>query len=206
MKIDYWQHFQEGCFYHIYNHAVSDQNIFNHEFDYSDFLSKHYKYLSCAFDTIAYCLMPNHFHFVVKVKPFNWVLDKAKIENSNTSRRFQNGDVDVNKFILDQYRRFFSSYSLSYNFRNKRRGQLFLKRFKRVSLNSDRRLRYMICYLHHNPVHHGFTTDFSSWKHSSYKRYICDPTNDMYLDHMMNLFGSVETFYQEHEKFRLDRE
>ena len=67
MKVNYWHPFEEGQFYHVYNHAAGDKNIFNSDKDYLDFLEKYFKYLSGVFDTLAYCLMPNHFHFIVKV-------------------------------------------------------------------------------------------------------------------------------------------
>jgi len=55
-------------FYHIYNHAVSKENIFRSEENFDFFLKKYHKYISPIADTFAYCLMPNHFHFAVKIK------------------------------------------------------------------------------------------------------------------------------------------
>ena len=95
MKVDYWQRFEENHYYHIYNHAADTRNIFTTEIDYQDFLNKHYKYLACVFNTIAYCLMPNHFHFIVKVKAVDTILKATKKEQSKVNIAFQKGRKDT---------------------------------------------------------------------------------------------------------------
>ncbi len=55
-------------YYHIYNHANGFENIFNEERNYRFFLEKYQFYISPIADTLAYCLMPNHFHFLIKIK------------------------------------------------------------------------------------------------------------------------------------------
>ncbi len=85
MAIDYWHEFLPGHTYHAYNHAVSDQNIFNSDFDYTDFLMKYKKYISPYVDTYAYCLMPNHFHLLFKVKEYESLIAKAKLDPTNAS-------------------------------------------------------------------------------------------------------------------------
>ena len=205
MKINYWQNFEEGCYYHIYNHSVSNQNIFVSEKDYVDFLSKHFKYLSCAFETMAYCLMPNHFHFLIKVKPQEIILENAKREISKASASFQRREADLNVFILDQYRRYFSSFSLAFNARNNHRGQLFLKRFKRISIDPDDKLIYMICYIHHNPIHHRHTKDYTSWKYSSFKQYNLNEIGTHIDNIIEKYFGGIENFNKFHNSFRLSQ-
>jgi len=59
---------ESGQFYHIYNHANGSENIFREEENYRFFLQQYDKYLGGAVDTIAYCQMPNHFHFLVRVR------------------------------------------------------------------------------------------------------------------------------------------
>jgi REP element-mobilizing transposase RayT len=206
MEIDYWQNFEEGFYYHIYNHAAGNENIFNSKKDYHDFLTKHFKYLSFVFETIAYCLMPNHFHFIVKVKSKEVVMQGILEDTSQAIILFRNGKCDLNDLILDQYRRYFSSYALSYNFRNKHRGQLFLKRFKRVSLNEETRLQYQICYVHHNPIHHKFEKDYSSWKYSSYMS-IIQSLKDSQITETANLYFDGEAdFIGKHNSFQIDYE
>jgi hypothetical protein len=138
--------------------------------------------------------MPNHFHFIVKVKAVNTILKATKKEQSKVNIAFQKGEKTLNDFVIDQYRRFMSSYALAYNFRNHNAGQLFLKRFKRVGLDSEDRLPYMICYVHHNPIHHGFTTDFESWKYSSFSR-----------KEISNIFIDEGEYLDHHKTFMVDQ-
>ena len=55
-------------YYHIFNHAVSNNNLFKNDGNYNFFLKKYAKYIFPIADTFAYCLMPNHFHFAVRIK------------------------------------------------------------------------------------------------------------------------------------------
>ncbi len=204
MAINYWQHFEENSFYHIYNHSVSDKNIFNSQKDSEDFIIKFYRYLDCVFDVLAYCLMPNHFHFIVRVKEKVDVLKLTKNEISQASQKLHNDKFELNDFILDQFRRFFSSYAISYNKRNSQSGQLFLKRFKRVELIGNR-INYMVCYVHHNPIHHNFRKDYESWKYSSYRLYMENHKNlSRLID--FNVFENRKDFINSHNIFKLDKE
>ena len=54
--------------YHIYNHANGWENIFKVEENYRYFLQKMGDYAPKVVDVLAYCLLPNHFHFLVQVK------------------------------------------------------------------------------------------------------------------------------------------
>ena len=55
-------------YYHIYNHANGFENIFISDENYRFFLVKFNLYISHIADTLAYCLMPNHFHLLIKIK------------------------------------------------------------------------------------------------------------------------------------------
>lgn len=61
--------FEEGKFFHIYNRAnsFSDFLLYRDE-NYTYFLRKYYEYLGSFLDTFAYCLIPNHFHFMIRIK------------------------------------------------------------------------------------------------------------------------------------------
>lgn len=55
-------------FYHIYNLGINGENIFKTDRNYLFFLSKLSEFLIPVCDVYAYCLMPNHFHLLVKIK------------------------------------------------------------------------------------------------------------------------------------------
>ncbi len=54
--------------YHIFNRGTNKQSIFLDENDYAKFFFLWEKYAEPIMDIYAYCLLPNHFHFLVKIK------------------------------------------------------------------------------------------------------------------------------------------
>lgn len=54
--------------YHNYNHANGSEDLFRKDENYRYFLQKYSEYIYPIAETYAYCLMPNHFHLMVKVR------------------------------------------------------------------------------------------------------------------------------------------
>jgi REP element-mobilizing transposase RayT len=125
-------------YYHIYNHANGNENLFVEDKNYKFFLEKYYLHLNPVVETIAWCLMPNHFHLLEKVK--------SEDEIYSAFPKFQtleNLKLKSN-FISKQFSNFCSSYTQSFNKVYKRRGSLFLKNFKRKEIDSEDYLRNLI--------------------------------------------------------------
>ena len=60
-------HFQTGHCYHLYNRGNNRQKIFFERENYVYFLRLlSYRLLTADLDLLAYCLMPNHYHLLVK--------------------------------------------------------------------------------------------------------------------------------------------
>lgn len=57
-----------GSYYHVYNRAVGNDKLFYTEANYVDFLKKYLEYMRPIVNTFVYCLIPNHFHFLIQVK------------------------------------------------------------------------------------------------------------------------------------------
>ena len=56
--------------YHIYNHANGRDNLFAESENYRYFLELYGKHIGPIAETYAFCLMPNHFHFLLRTRGF----------------------------------------------------------------------------------------------------------------------------------------
>jgi len=144
---------QPGKFYHIYNRACGFEKLFLCDSNFRFFLDRFAEKLKGYVILYAYCLMPNHFHFLVKTKNLNSTENPGKIY----SREFKN---------------FFISYSKAFNKYARRKGNLFSQNFKKKEIDSMEYLRSVILYIHQNPVKHGYVEKIDKWKYSSYKEAI----------------------------------
>ncbi|TVR29552.1 MAG: hypothetical protein EA390_09600 [Balneolaceae bacterium] len=61
--------FEPDTIYHVYNHGNGDDLIFRVDENYRFFLERFKFYITHIADIYSYCLMPNHFHFLVRIKP-----------------------------------------------------------------------------------------------------------------------------------------
>ena len=57
-----------NCYYHIYNRGNNRENLFKQDRNYRYFLKLYAKHIEPIADTFAYCLLPNHFHLLVRIK------------------------------------------------------------------------------------------------------------------------------------------
>ena len=206
MAIDYWHKLEEHQSYHIDNRAaVNNLNLFHEDSDYIEFLEKFEKYLGPYLDTFAYCLMPNHFHFLSKVKPIQEVAEFVRLEKTKSAIKLLTQEITVSSFLEDQMRRLFSSVSIRYNNKYNRRGPLFMRRFKRVAVNHEVKLNYLLCYIHHNPIHHKFRKNYSDWKYSSYNTYLSNNKTMSGKEEILDWIGGLEFFVQNHTEFKIDK-
>lgn len=70
-----------GLTYHIYNHANGNEILFRENENFLFFLDKFKEYIHPIVDVYAYCLMPNHFHFLLRVKAREELQDLSGFEN-----------------------------------------------------------------------------------------------------------------------------
>ncbi len=173
MKVNYWAKFQPETYYHIYNRSVGRERLFSRTGNYHFFMEKWWKYLGPYFDTYAYCLIPNHFHFLAKCKTISPKLLKTiEGENTSASRKFLLGQLTQSQFLESQFKRFFTSYAGAYNKERKRHGSLFQAKFKRIPIRSKKHFHYLLAYIHHNPIHHQLCQNYQDWPFSSYLLYL----------------------------------
>jgi len=160
------KNYVENSYYHIYNRGVEKRTIFVSETDCKVFLRYMKLYLSPKedllelnrlgqktlrflqhnlyeeVDLLAFALMPNHFHLLVK----------------------QNTADGIIKFM----RRLATSYVMYFNNKNSRTGGLFQGTYKAVQILNDEYLLHLSRYIHLNPAHIKSDLNFSNFSSMSY--------------------------------------
>ena len=207
--IDYWATLEAGSVYHIYNHAIGNDNLFREHENYMFFIKKWKQYWACYMDVFAYCLMPNHFHVLGKLKPLTEdIRMEIKKEGTAKALAYLEGKVPENVFYESQFKRFFTSYSKAYGKKYNRVGSLFRAKFKRTLISDKEQLLDMMFYIHHNPIHHGFCTHFGQWAYCSYNDFMEEKEGFLFFP-VLKYFGNtmeeaLPHFEREHERYRLN--
>jgi putative transposase len=139
--------FTQGCYYHVYNRGVNKDLIFRSHENYI-FLLRRVKELSTEWHikVIAYCLMPNHYHLVVR----------------------QDSEKPVSGFM----QAVFNSYTKAFNKMYNRTGTLFEGPFRAIAISNDRYLTHICRYVHRNPLEAGLVADPRDWTYSDYSTWI----------------------------------
>ena len=190
--------------YHIFNHANGFENVFCQEDNFHYFLEKVRLYISPIAEIYAYCLMPNHFHLVIRIrkrkviealiinKNFSKVLNFGKVMDSKIS------DSQIEKYLSKQFANLFSCYTQSFNKVNNRRGSLFIKNFKREPIFDKQHFLNVVIYTHRNPIHHGFRKNYDEWDFSSYNEIIEGVCDHIEVGKLLQLNGGLESFKEKH--------
>lgn len=194
--INYHACLESEKYYHIYNRGNNKESIFLSDDNYLFFLSKWKKYILPYTDILTYCLMPNHFHFLIKVKPENSFTKLLKFSKAEQQA------ADINQFLETQFKKLFTSYALAFNKQQNRTGSLFQKRFKRVFIEDNDKLTQLIHYIHHNPIHHGFTNDYTNWKYSSYNSIVSNKSTEIAKSEVLEWFSTEERFIDFHNEMK----
>jgi putative transposase len=137
---------QAGYYYHLYNRGHNYQDIFFNRENYLYFLRQFRQYLiPDTLDVISYCLMPNHYHFIVYLKTDDFT-------------------QKIQPFIL--------SYSKAINKQYQRVGSLFQGKYQAIIVDKDEYLLHLSRYINLNPVQANLVSKAEDWEFSSYPEYL----------------------------------
>lgn len=186
-------------FYHIYNRGNNHEDLFYKNENYQYFLKKYHEYISDYADTYAYCLLSNHFHFLIKVKSES-DLPKQDLPNLKDLTDPKTTGLSVDRIISNQFRLLFLSYAKAINKQENRDGSLFQKPFRRKPVTSDRYLTSLIYYIHNNPVHHGFCESLSGYPWSSFATLCGNNETWIKRDNVLDFFGGRKSLKEYHER------
>lgn len=187
--------------YHVYNHANGSENLFRSDENYYYFLRKYAEYIYPVADTYAYCLMPNHFHLMIRIRSEEEVLKFLKLKQPTSDLT---GFENLSGLISQQFSHFFNAYTKAYNKLYERRGSLFERPFKRKAITDEQYFTQLIAYIHLNPVKHGFCKDLMDWKHSSIHSYLSNKPTKLNRDYLEKWFGNKEALLQFHKDLAFD--
>lgn len=144
------RNFITGNLYHLYNRGVAKQPIFKNSYDYQRLLNTFAYYLDRAVtlkisevskkrlaeilsekptkpqvEILSFCLMPNHFHLIVK-------------------QLLNFGITNFMRFALDSYTKYF-------NVKYDRVGPIFQGKFKAKEIKTDGQFMHLSRYIDLNP-------------------------------------------------------
>jgi putative transposase len=195
--------FCESGIYHVYNRTNNRERLFITDANHLFFLKKYDEFLSPYLQTYAWCLLPNHFHLIVKVKSAKEINTYQKAETNTltlTEKKFQDGKISISELIENSFKRFFQSYALAFNKVHKRNGNLFNKPFKRIEIDKDGYFTQAIIYTHANAVKHGLIKDFTKWKWSSWNSYLSESPTKLLRQEVLDWFGGLSQFIKVHKE------
>lgn len=174
---------ENNYYYHIYSRSIAKYIIFNDDSEFSRIVELFSLFQFANFDyefskffrltdkekngiltklkekndkiveIISYCIMPTHFHLILK-----------QVSNDG-----------ISKYVS----RSLNSYSRYFNTKHKRIGPLWSGRFKNVLVEDDEQLHHLTRYIHLNPTSAGLVEKPEDWMHSSYLEYI-DKSGDKF--------------------------
>ncbi len=183
---------QYGEYYHIYNRGNNSEMLFKEHQNHKYFLSLYIKYIEPIADTLAYCLMPNHIHFVVKIK------EEKDIRCFEELQLFQERETIKTKgrkpIPSTQFSHLFNTYSKTINKQYNRTGSLFEHPFERRLIENLPYLQRCIAYVHNNPVVAHLVEAMEDYTWSSFKALKSEFPTHLNRDLVMSIFEDKEYF------------
>jgi putative transposase len=153
-------HIEAGNIYHIYNQGNNKTTLFYDDADYRLFLRLFKKIVYPKSKTLAYCLMPNHFHFQTYATDISAKLKRiGKVESCELSNAFRILQSTYAQYINDKFRR---------------SGSLFRQKAKaKCGFDGDENyLLNIFQYIHQNPLKAGLVCRIEDWPYSSFPDYL----------------------------------
>ncbi|KIA92779.1 hypothetical protein OC25_15415 [Pedobacter kyungheensis] len=164
---------EEGCCYHVYNRGNNKGKIFFENRNYYYFLLQFKKYVLPSTDVFAYCLMPNHFHFFIRV---------------NNKTEFERGIKNL-----------FISYVKAINQTYNRVGSLFQGRYKVKKVDTEAYYTRIVTYIHQNPSVSKLVNKMEDYKYSSFSAYLSNEPTSINKNEVLEWFGGLAAFITNHK-------
>lgn len=201
-----YRNFRGGEIYHLFNKSIANYGIFQDDANKDRFLKalSYYNektmislsvYLRKKPDFtvnlfqprinqfvkfISYCIMPDHYHLLIKV-----MCDKT-----------------VSKYINDVE----NSYTRYFNVRFDRKGPLWQSNFKYRKIRSNEQLLHASRYIHLNPTTSNLVNKPEEWRHSSYSEFLNNPKvlKEIVTEISINNSHNYKKFVEDQKDYQIE--
>ena len=154
-------HYESDSLYHVYNRGNNGQQLFFEPAHYHHFLRLFRQHVEPLTKVLAYCLMSNHFHFLLLT--------------TEAGTRWDESASSVRQPMVRGLAKLLSSYSQGLNQQFGRQGALFQPKTKGKQLDGPfSEAGYsLLCFqfIHQNPLRAGLAAALADWPYSSYRDY-----------------------------------
>lgn len=190
-------------YYHIYTKGVNSCDLFLEDDDYNRFLTLLDRYIEPIANIFAWCLMKNHLHLLIQVsenigyKFFN--------RDRSEELKWETQDLSLcepHARLPNPSRHFahlFNAYTKPFNAKHNRKGNLFQRPFKRKQIDNLIYFKRVVTYIHHNPIHHGFSDHPMEYPWSSYLTCITYKSTKVKRETIIGWFDNLVNFKDAHE-------
>lgn len=164
--------------YHIMIRGINGEEIFNKVYYKSKVLNIIREISEeLVFYIIAYCIMDNHMHLLLKI-----------------------GEEELAIFM----KRINIKFAMYYNKLENRYGHVFQDRFKSEAVEDERYYLGVLRYIHNNPVKARISNNIINYKWSSINDYInqnTDIISETHLKEILGLFKNLDDFIEFHNDY-----
>jgi REP element-mobilizing transposase RayT len=178
--------------YHIYNRGNNRENLFRSRENYLYFLKLFSEHVAPVVVVFAYCLLPNHFHFLLRLKSREEILGNPDLTGFWKPVRSNRPHQPFSNC--------FNAYTKAFNNRYQRTGALFERPFGRKLVDSPRYFNNLVVYIHRNPQKHGLVDDFRDWPYSSYEAVLSEKPTQIARAAVLDWFGTRADFCHSHQQ------
>src|ERR1700730_933820 len=177
--------------YHLVSRANGNEKIFIEERNYPFFIRKFKRHILPIADVFSYCLLPDHFHFLLRIKPIEIIQNYFGIKKPG--KDFVH-DL-ASDFIMERFYNLLNSNTKYFNKTYDRKGALFIDYLIRVEIEDEIQFCSTASYIHKNPVHHEYCKSMNEWRWSSYN-------DDSFIlkEELISWFGGEDTYIKYHNQ------
>lgn len=202
---------QPNTIYHIYNRGNNRETIFRAKENFHYFLTLYTDHFHPWATTYAYCLLPNHFHFLAHIRPTPITQTPRVSETlgvspatpgvspTTTGASSTPPRVSPAPNPSQAFSNLCNAYAKAYNKVNGRTGSLLEHPFGRIPVTTDAYFYNLITYIHRNPQKHNLIADFRDWPYSSYHAILHDKPTRIDKTAVLDWYGGPAQFQEAHQ-------